>query len=590
LWTELQCLKENERVVLFEQKSGLMHAIPKRTFPDKAALATLRRRVVPRLEGKAHDSPVHMKRPVLRAFAAVAAALLAAGCATMPGTRFPKQETKALDPAVETHLRQAFEPAVRVAGGNSGFRLLSLGIDGLLARTELIDAAERTLDLQYYIFHADESGDVIVEALLRAADRGVRVRILVDEGEAVRGDEKILALAAYPKIEVRVFNPFRYRGHNRAMRNLDFLIEKRRLDYRMHNKLLVADNAVALIGGRNIGDQYFQIDPDSQFGDDDLVVVGPIIPQLSGVYDEYWNSRLAIPAAAVDAKHASAAALTAYRGELASKQEVPGEAHAAFRQRAASGEPWAGIVSGRSPLIWARMQAVYDSPDKKRVDDGDDPGRLIAKPVEEKASAVSAELLMVTPYLVPSAAELDILHNDLERHVRIRILTNSLAGASEVAGQSGYMHYRPRLLAEGVELYEIRARLGSTKGSGQSKRMSGHGTYALHAKLFVFDRKAVFIGSMNFDERSRHLNTEIGLIVSSPELAREVAARFEALTQPENAYRVLLADGSTEHQPRLIWKTREDGKDVTFTTEPARSDWQRFEVKFLSLLPLEKEL
>jgi cardiolipin synthase C len=531
-----------------------------------------------------------MNTPMLRCFAAGAAALLAAACATMPGGSAPKQESKALDPAVETHLRQTFEPGVRAAGGNSGFRLLSLGLDGLLARTELIDAAERTLDLQYYIFHADESGDVIVEALLRAADRGVRVRILVDEGEAVRGDEKILALAAHPNIEVRVFNPFRYRGYNRVIRNLDFLIEKRRLDYRMHNKLLVADNAVALIGGRNIGDQYFQIDPDSQFGDDDLVVVGPIIAQLSGVYDQYWNSRLAIPAAAVDAKHASAAALTAYSRELASKQKVAGEAHAAFRQRAASGEPWAGIVSGRSPLIWAHMQAVYDSPDKKRVDDGDSPGRLIAKPVEEEASAVSAELLMVTPYLVPSVAELAIVHNDLERHAKIRILTNSLEAAPEVAGQSGYMHYRPQLLAEGVELYEIRTRLGSTKGSGQGKQMSGHGTYALHAKLFVFDRKAVFIGSMNFDERSKHLNTEIGLIVSSPELAREVAARFEALTQPENSYRVLLADGSTEHHPRLIWKTREDGKDITITTERARSDWQRFEVKFLSLLPLEKEL
>jgi putative cardiolipin synthase len=531
-----------------------------------------------------------MKSAKLRLLAAGAAALLAAGCATMPGATFPKQESKALDPAIETHLRQAFEPAIRAAGGNSGFRLLSLGIDGLLARTELIDAAERTLDLQYYIFRADESGNVVVEALLRAADRGVRVRILIDEGEAARGDEKILSLAAHPSIEVRIFNPFRYRGHNRAIRDIDFLLEKRRLDYRMHNKLLVADNAVALIGGRNIGDQYFQIDPDSQFGDDDLVVVGPIVPQLSAVYDEFWNSRLAIPAAAVDARHASENALAAYRREMASQQEVPGEAHAAFRQRTASGEPWAGIVSGRSPLIWARMHAVYDSPDKKRVDDGDNPGRLIAKPVEEEASAVSTELLMVTPYLVPSTAELDILHHDLERHAKVRILTNSLEAAPDVAGQSGYMHYRPRLLAEGVELYEIRARLGSTKGSGQSKRMSGHGTYALHAKLFVFDRKAVFIGSMNFDERSKHLNTEIGLIVSSPELAREVAARFEALTQPGNAYRVLLADGSTERHPRLIWKTREDGKDVTYAAEPARSDWQRFEVKFLSLLPLEKEL
>jgi cardiolipin synthase C len=531
-----------------------------------------------------------MTHPLLRWVAAATAALLAAGCATMPGASFPKQQSKALDPAVETHLRQAFEPAARAAGGNSGFRLLSLGLDGLLARTELIDAAERTLDLQYYIFHGDESGNVVAEALLRAAGRGVRVRILVDEAEAVRGDEKILALAAHPAIEVRIFNPFRYRGYNRIIRGIEFLIEKRRLDYRMHNKLLVADNAVALIGGRNIGDQYFQIDPDSQFGDDDLVVAGPIVGQLSGVYDQFWNSHLAIPAAAVDAKHASESALSAYRRALASQQDVPGESHAAFRQRAATGEPWAGIVSGRTPLIWAPMQLVYDSPDKKRVDEGDKAGRLIAKPVEEEANAVSTELLMVTPYLVPSASELDILKNARSRNARVRILTNSLEAAPELAAQSGYMHYRPQLLEDGVELYEIRARLGSAKGSGQSQAISRHGTYALHAKLFVFDRKALFVGSMNFDERSKHLNTEIGLIVSNAELARQVGARFDALTQPDNSYEVLLGDGSTQRHPRLTWKTREAGKDISYATEPARSDWQRFEVRLLSLVPLDKEL
>jgi cardiolipin synthase C len=197
---------------------------------------------------------------------------------------------------------------------------------------------------------------------------------------------------------------------------------------------------------------------------------------------------------------------------------------------------------------------------------------------------------MVTPYLVPAAGELGILKEARSRNVRVRILTNSLEAAPEISAHSGYMHYRPQLLEEGIELYEIRARLGSSKGSGQSKTLSRHGTYALHAKLFSFDRKSIFIGSMNFDERSRHLNTEIGLIVRSPELGREVAARFEALTQLDNAYQVQLAPGSTPSHPRLIWKTKEAGKEVTYTTEPARSDWERFEVRLLSLLPLDKEL
>jgi len=191
----------------------------------------------------------------------------------------------------ETRLGGQFATASQAHDGTSGFRIITVGIDGFLARVQMIDAAERTLDLQYFIFRGDETGRLVTEALLRAADRGVRVRVLIDDGDTVAGDEQIMALDAHPAIEIRIFNPFAYRGHGRLRRHSEFLFNAPRLDYRMHNKLLVVDNAVALIGGRNIGNQYFQVDPESQFADDDVFAAGPIARQLSATFDEYWNSR-----------------------------------------------------------------------------------------------------------------------------------------------------------------------------------------------------------------------------------------------------------------------------------------------------------
>ena len=236
----------------------------------------------------------------------------------MPGAGFPKQESHAFPPSAPAGMDGVFEKASG-SDQRSGFQMLSAGLDGLLARVELIDSARRSLDLQYYIFRGDESGLIVAAALLRAADRGVRIRVVLDDGETVAGDEKIVALSAHQGIEVRLFNPLRYRGHNRVARGAEFLFNKNRLDYRMHNKLLVADNAVALVGGRNIGDQYFQLDPDSQFGDDDVVAVGPIVQQLSGVFDEFWNSTEVIPARAIDHANTTALALANLRSAIAAQ-------------------------------------------------------------------------------------------------------------------------------------------------------------------------------------------------------------------------------------------------------------------------------
>lgn len=470
----------------------------------------------------------------------------------------------------------------------AGFRMISAGLDGLLARVEMIDRARTSLDLQYYIFRADASGKLIAAALLRAAERGVRVRLLIDDGETTPGDEQILSLAAQSNIEIRIFNPFRYRGHLRLVRATEFLFEKGRLDYRMHNKLLVADGVAALIGGRNIGDQYFQIDPSSQFGDDDVFATGSAVGQLSQAFDEFWNSKLTVPAKVVDPRYTSNASLQQFESTFSIAAPEDKKSDQTFSQRLRAEEPLHSILGGQSPLSWAGFRLVHDSPDKRQVIKGGEWGSLIYIPMEDKARSVQSSMLVVTPYLVPTASEMSLLKEDEAHGAQVKILTNSLASAPDLVAHAGYMHYRPKLLADGVTLYEIRPALGNSRGSGQNHSISRHGNYALHAKIYIFDQRSVFIGSMNLDSRSKRLNTEIGLIIDSPDLAHQATERFNALTSLDNAYQVSLRkSGSGE---RLMWKTRVAQSDVELDKEPARSGWQRFKVRLLSLAPIDREL
>ncbi len=518
-------------------------------------------------------------------------ALLAAGCATLPpGSDFPKAPSAALANPEQTWLGRQFDEAARAHDGNSAFRLVSVGVDGFLVRAEMIDAAERTLDLEYYIFRQDETGRLLTDALVRAADRGVRVRLLIDDGETTDGDERIDALAAHRNVEIRIFNPFAYRGHSGELRALEFLLDAPRLDYRMHNKLFVVDNAIALVGGRNIGDQYFQVDPKSRFGDDDVFAAGPIVKDLSASFDEFWNSALAIPAAALARERPDREDLAAYREELTAHRREATAEGADYAKRIATGEPLAGMLSGRTPLVWAPAQLVYDSPQKRAVEKGEMLGELMHRAVAQAASSVQSELLMVTPFFIPGKGGMRLLTKLRERGVRVAVLTNSLESTPQPIAQSGYMHYRVPLLESGVELYEVRAFLGSACGSGESKAATLSGGYALHAKLFVFDRQRVYVGSMNFDERSHHLNTEIGLIIDSPALAEQAAARFAAIIAPANSYRVMLRRGDGEGSGRLVWLTEEHGAPVEYDNEPARDEWQRMKVELLSLLPLDGEL
>ena len=516
------------------------------------------------------------------------------GCMSLqPGANFPRAVSVALVHPEETRLGGQFDGAALTHGGDSAFRIISVGVDGFLMRAQLINAAERTLDLQYFIFRGDETGRLLTDALLRAADRGVRVRVLVDDGDTVPGDEQISALDAHANVQVRIFNPFAYRGHNHLRRGLEFMLHARRLDYRMHNKLLVVDNAVALVGGRNIGNQYFQMDPSSQFADEDVFAAGPIAVRLSATFDEFWNSPFAIPAGALDRHQNSARALTERRERAAERSEQQLETLNSdgidYAARVATGEPCASVLSGALPLTWAQAEVVSDSPDKKNIESGDRRGRLMARSVLKVARAAQSEVLMVTPYLVPAADEFALLQDLRQRQVQVHILTNSLESTPDPIAQAGYLKYRIPLVKAGVELHELRALLGNTRGSGQTAVVSRYGNYGLHAKLYVFDRQKLFIGSMNFDQRSKHLNTEIGVIIDSPELAQQTAMRFERMVQPANAYALAwrtLGTGSAQ----LVWDSQENGNAVEYTREPARSEWQRLEQSLLSWLPIGGEL
>ena len=528
----------------------------------------------------------------LRNWVFVLAVAVISGCASLPpGSDFPKHASSALANPEQTTLGERFQNAAREHNGNSGFRIIPVGADGFLIRIQMINAAVRTLDIQYFIFRGDDTGRLLTEAVLHAADRGVRVRILIDDGETVAGDDQISEIAAHHSVEIRLFNPFAYRGDSKLFKAMEFMVDIRRLDYRMHNKLLVVDNSIALLGGRNLGDQYFQIDPESQVADDDIFAAGPIAQQLSGTFDEFWNNALSIPSEALYDGKSSHADLNEHREVLKDEHRQMKAEGIDYVKRITSGEPFNSVISGRLPLIWAHALLVCDSPDKKKVEKGEMVGRLMRRAVANATIAVQSELLMVTPYLIPGDEGMQIINHLRQRNVRVRILTNSLESSTVILAQSGYMHYRVPILKNGVELYEVRSLLGNVKGSGQTNEISRYGNYSLHAKLFVFDRKRLFIGSMNFDQRSMHLNTEIGLIIDSPELAQQIAARFDAMVQPVNSYTLaLLPSVAGEGSPKLVWRTQENGKAVEYEKEPARSGWQRGIVNMLSLLPLDKEL
>jgi putative cardiolipin synthase len=496
--------------------------------------------------------------------------VLFTGCATVPKD-YPRTPSTAFTEYTATSLGQLFEATAAQHPGESGFAIIRHGRQAFTARVALTELAEKTLDLQYYIWERDETGRILAERLVRAADRGVRVRVLLDDINLSGRDTPIAALDAHPNIEVRIFNPFA----NRGARLFDFAIDLDRVNHRMHNKIMVADNAVAIVGGRNIGNHYFDVATDANFRDLDIAAVGPVVGDISGVFDHFWNGDWAVPISAlVDRPYTESdlnAAVSTHREHIAEdRYPYPLDQDIAALR--------ADLSSIRDRLIWAPGQIVWDDPDD--IGAGAEHGRMHIA-LHRKLDTLYKELLIESAYFVSRDRGVEIAKQLHDRGVRVRALTNSLASNDVLAAHAGYAKRRKALIEAGVELYEMRPDAGVIK----KKVISGQSKAALHTKAIVFDRESVFIGSFNLDPRSADINTEAGLYVESPELAQQVIEYMDKGVRPENSYRVLL----DEHGD-LVWVTEVDGAEVRYTEEPETTFGQRFMSGFIMILPVEEQL
>jgi putative cardiolipin synthase len=472
-----------------------------------------------------------------------------------------------------TRLGAACQPLASAHPGLSGVAAITDGRDAFAARALLADAAERTLDVQYYIWHNDRSGTLLVDALRRAADRGVRVRLLLDDNNTTGLDAALAALDAHPHVEVRLFNPFR---HRRA-RWLDYLTDFARLNRRMHNKSFTADNQVTIVGGRNVGDEYFGAGNDLEFVDLDVMAIGPVVSDVSHDFERYWTSESAQPVSRVLPAASAASIATAVAAAVRVERD-PGSV--AYLEALARQPFVRDLLQGKTALEWVATIMVSDDPAKALGRPRGD--ALLWSRLKELMGAPARELYLISPYLVPGNAGRGYFSALAKRGVKVMVLTNSLEATDVAVVHAGYSRHRRSLLQSGITLFEMKRMSSAPTGARRALTgSSGSSRSSLHAKTFAIDRSRVFVGSFNFDPRSAQLNTEMGFVMDSPALAQAIADAF-AESVPHRAYNVRLRDAR-----RLEWIESRDGRDVAYDREPGAGFGLRLAVAAMSVLPIE---
>lgn len=512
------------------------------------------------------------------------------GCATLPRD-YPRAISTVHDRPVETALEQDLARLAAPYAGKSGFYIIDSGLEAFEARAALIKGAVKTLDLQYYIVNADVTGKLLMDLLLKAADRGVRLRLLIDDLYIKDKDRELASLCVHPNIQIRVFNPFA--GRSVFTRPFDYLTDFSRIQRRMHNKMFVADAAVGIVGGRNLGDEYFDANSDVNFEDMDLVAVGPVVKELGKVFDIYWNNDLAVPIEAFLVFPPTREELKEVSAMLEAHREEQKDSE--YMKELRDSEFVENLITDSLPLVWANARLMYDLPEKISNPQPRPSNISVWAGLNPYTKETKSELILVSPYFVPGPKGMAALKVLRDRGVRMRVLTNSLASTDVLVVHEGYARYREEMLRQGVELYEVRATMNITKGIRARKKFGSSGA-SLHAKTFVFDRKAIFVGSANLDPRSRHLNTELGIVVESPELAEQVASQFETVTGPDNSFRLKLLKSPASDVPEkgsantIVWIGEENGREVKYNSEPLSGFWRRIFTKFLSLFAPESML
>ena len=514
---------------------------------------------------------------------AAVALLLAtlAGCVTLQ-ENYPTPPSYAFDRPQETTLGRAAAARQAQHPGLSGYRLINGGVAALMTRAAMADLAERSIDAQYYVYEPDAAGAFLLERLIDAAGRGVRVRLLLDDYMLGFEDVALAKLVdAHPQIEIRVFNPFPHRA--RWTRPLQVVLHLDRLGMRMHNKVFIADGQKAVVGGRNIGDHYFEAQETSNFRDVDVLASGPIVKEVGRQFDEYWNSPLAVPVAAFGVALSERWGQRE-RDELRRFAAEPQGPHAQYERR--KQEFTERLLKGAADLVWADAVAIAEQPVRGVPDPAKGARSLseISRTLSDMRRTAQKEVVMVMAYYVPGKRGVELMSELVARGVKVRILTNSLASTDVVAVHAGYATYRPALLAAGVELHEFR--VDAERPAPQDHVMRrGSTESALHAKVIVYDRRFVWIGSANADHRSRRLNTEAGLLIESEELAQRLLKGLERDFSPRQSWRLVLESGQDRNAGGIVWTGEVDGKEVRLTEEPG-AGWARgLEYWFYSILP-----
>jgi len=513
-------------------------------------------------------------------------------CATRPpATAFDRQVTHALPATENTPLHTALAPLEAAHPDQSGFRVLASGTDALQMRIALARAATKTLDMQYYIANEDTTGKLLLGAALYAADHGVRVRMLVDDLNFKDIDQVMAGLNSHDNIEIRVFNPFGSAQQGVFERTTNVFTQLGHFTRRMHNKAMIADNQIAIVGGRNLGDEYFSASETLQFRDLDVLAAGPITADVSASFDDYWNSSIAYPLRVLNKQKFDAKELDKTRDDLRQHWRTNADP---YNAKPLNATPLATqIANDQLGLTWAPAEFKADLPEKIVHPSPD----YVSPPMQrlgELMRDAQKDFLIISPYFVPHDSGVKAAGELTHRGVRIAVLTNSLAATDAVAVQAGYSPFRVPLLKQGVELYEFKPQQDTPRAGVAGSRSRA----SLHAKTYVIDRKILVIGSMNLDPRSANLNTELALVIHSPVLAEQVAGIFERATAPEESYRVTLADDAQLAYLRsigaplspLVWTDVEDGKRRTYIFDPQAGLYRNALTGLFSLLPVNAEL
>ncbi|WP_051532325.1 phospholipase D family protein [Brackiella oedipodis] len=473
-----------------------------------------------------------------------------------------RQDSQVLPINQDSVLVKGILPLTEEHPEQSGVYPLADGKDAFIARLALVDAAHDSLDLQYYIWHDDISGHLLFQHIYQAAQRGVRVRLLLDDNNGAGKDDLLMQLNAHKNIEVRLFNPFM----QRKLRYLGFLTDFSRLNRRMHNKSLTVDGVTSIIGGRNIGDEYFNAGNGVVFADMDVAVIGAIVPEIAQDFDRYWNSQSSYPIDLIVNKPVDK--------PFPVQHELDGETQD-YVQRLQKSDFAQKIAHQDISFIWADSTFVSDNP-AKGLAQSKDTENVLAELVPIMQAA-KKHLVIVSPYFVPTDKGCDLLESIAGRGVDVSVLTNSYAANDVGLVHSGYTKYRERLLKAGIKLYELKPEV-TVRQKNDTFRKSGGAS--LHAKTFEIDDQQLFVGSFNMDPRSAQLNTELGAIFTVPELAQKMTQNLAA--HSESVYKVSLTPAG-----HLQWSTVEAGQVIRFDTEPHTNLFKRTLLKIYGFLPIE---